>query len=131
MNIKDMLEFIAKHVTDVKEWEMTCIESYRRLRGFKKAIEGAIKEIESDVIWEVEQNKQEYLDFSVSTRTTYNYKDSTLFLDKQSELKEIEKTLKVATDMNSKWDTYCDSEWNVIEPVGLKYTQVLTYKPRG
>ena len=61
-------------------------------------------------------------------RTTYNYKDNDEWNAKNQELKEIEKKLKIATDLMMKWDTYVDSDWVIIEPVTTTNTEVLTYK---
>jgi hypothetical protein len=32
--------------------------------------------------------------------------------------------------MKEKWDTYIDADGVIIEPVEVKYTEVLTYKPK-
>ena len=126
-----VLEFINSKTEAVKEWEETSISVYRTLRGLKNVLESAIKEIESDVVDQVQAYPKEYLDFRVSTRTTYQYNTSPLYIEKSKELKDIETLLKQATENKSKGLGYVtDAEGMIIDPVEVKYTQVLTYSPK-
>ena len=127
----NVLEFINSKTEAVKEWEESCISVYRTLRGLKNVLESAIKEIESDVVDTVQAYPKEYLDFRVSTRTTYQYNTSPLYIEKSKELKDIETLLKQATENKMKgiWHT-TDAEGMIIDPVEVKYTQVLTYSPK-
>lgn len=127
VELKDVIDFLDSELISVVKWEKTAIEVYRKIRGLEKHIAQIKKEIEPNVTDEVEENPMDYPDLRISTRTTYNFKESPLYVEKYDELKEIEKTLKVATDMKNKWDTYCNENWEVIEPVSIKYAQVLTY----
>jgi len=128
LEIKDILKYIDSQVELYQEGNKTAVASYKVLRGFKTHIENAIKSIEEDVRAEIEDNPREYLEFKIFTRRTYDFKSSPLFLEKQSELKNIEWILKSATDMESKWDVYIDWEtWEEIKWVPIKFTSVLTY----
>ena len=126
-----VLEFINSKTEAVKEWEESCIAVYRTLRWLKNVLESAIKEIESDVVDTVQAYPKEYLDFRVSTRTTYQYNTSPLYIEKSKELKDIETLLKQATENKMKGIGHTtDAEGMIIDPVEVKYTQVLTYSPK-
>ena len=127
----DVIDFIERKTQEVKDGDVSCISVYRTLRGLKNVLESAIKEIESDVVSEVQDSPWEYLDFRVSTRTTYQYNTSPLYAQKQQELKDIEILLKQATENKMKgiWHT-TDADGMIIDPVEVKYTQVLTYSPK-
>lgn len=125
--LKDVIDFLDSELISVVEWEKTATEVYRKIRGLEKHLSKIKKEIEPNVTDEVEQNPMDYPDLRISTRTTYNFKESPLYVEKYNELKEVESVLKNATDMKNVWGTYCDEDWEVIEPVSVKFSQVLTY----
>ena len=80
---------------------------------------------------QVQAYPKEYLDFRVSTRTTYQYNTSPLYIEKSKELKDIETLLKQATENKMKGIGHTtDAEGMIIDPVEVKYTQVLTYSPK-
>lgn len=131
LETRHVLEFINSKTEAFKEWEESCIAVYRTLRGLRNVLESAIKEIESDVVDTVQASPREYLDFRVSTRMTYQYNTSPLYAQKQQELKDIETLLKQATENKNKGLGYItDAEGMIIDPVEVKYTQVLTYSPK-
>ena len=119
---------LDKYVNQVLDGEMNWINLYIYLKEMERKIKDAQKKINEVVKKEVTDNPNEYRDFTVTWRTTYNYKDNDEWNAKNNELKEIEKKLKIATDMMMKWDTYVDSDWVIIEPVTTTNTEVLTYK---
>lgn len=131
VDIYKVLDFINSKTEAVKEWEESCIAVYRTLRGLRNVLESAIKEIESDVVDQVQAYPKEYLDFRLSTRTTYQYNTSPLYIEKSKELKDIETLLKQATENKMKGIGYTtDADGMIIDPVEVKYTQVLTYSPK-
>ncbi len=128
--IKEVIQFLQSQSEAVENGEMSPIEAYRRLRGLKEIIDTCIWEIESDVKAEITRNPKDYFDFSLSTRRTLQFKQCEAYNQKQEELKAIEEKIKRATEMKEKWDTYIDADGVIIEPVEVKYTEVLTYKPK-
>lgn len=130
VSTQEVIQFLQSQSEAVENGEMSPIEAYRRLRGLKEIIDTCIWDIESDVKAEITRNPKDYFDFSLSTRRTLQYKQCEVYNQKQEELKAIEEKIKIATEMHAKWDTYVDSDGVIIEPVEVKYTEVLTYKPK-
>ena len=127
---QEVIQFLQSQSEAVENGDMSSIEAYRRLRGLKEIIDTCIWEIESDVKAEITRNPKDYFDFSLSTRRTLQFKQCEAYNQKQEELKAIEEKIKRATEMHEKWDTYIDADGVIIEPVEVKYTEVLTYKQK-
>ena len=107
-------------------WE---IKLYKQLKEIEKLLKISFEKLTPLVIREVENNKWEYKEFSISQRKTLNYKENYLYLSKNNELKEIEKQIKIATEMHEKGSSYVDKDWVIIDPVSVSYSEVLTYRP--
>lgn len=126
-DIEKLEDWINGFYTDFEDWAITAVQAYRHLRWLKKLIEQNLKAIEPEVRDLVESDPTEFNDFKVTTRTSYQYKQSPMYIEKYDAMKEIEKKLKTATDMHMSWDSFVDENWEIIEPVEMKYTSILTY----
>lgn len=115
-------------VNQVKEWEINRTFAYKKFKEFEKELKEAYEQIQTNIKDEITANPLEYKQFSLTTRKTLNYKENEEYSKKQEELKEIEKKIKIATEMNEKGDSYVDSDWVIIEPVSVSFSEVLTYR---
>jgi hypothetical protein len=121
MPIEEPYNLIKK----VEEGNLKASNAYVTLRALKSEIEYAIKQIESQIIDELT-----YLDSKealvvngykithVAGRTSYDYKESSMWKEADTEKKRIERLIKVATkDGVSIVDQHTGE---VIEPVQIK-----------
>jgi hypothetical protein len=121
----------------IENWEISPIVAYKYFRSFEATIKNALSLIENKTRDMVEQSPLEHKDFRISTRKTYDFNSSWFYNHKLEELqinenkeklKEVEKLIKSASDM---WKTLYDEEWVAIEPVEVKFNQILSYTPKN
>ncbi len=124
------VQSLEEVVEGVLSGEISPVQAYSVMKDFKKSMDDSLKFIETQVISQIEADPNEYPEFRISTRKTLQYKDNPLYAEKQKELKEIESQIKIATEMHEKGDSYVDSDGVIIDPVEIKFTQVLTYTPK-
>lgn len=60
----------------------------------------------------------------VSNRTTYNFEEDPYWYELNNKLKAREELLKQATDSSLKWNIVMDSMGEVINPVGIKTSEI-------
>ena len=121
MSIEEPYNLIKK----VEEGQLKASNAYVTLRALKSEIEYAIKQIESQIIDELT-----YLDSKealvvngykithVAGRSSYDYKESSMWKEADTEKKRIERLIKVATkDGVSIVDQHTGE---IIEPVKIK-----------
>ena len=124
------IEWLQKILSQIEEGELQATNAYSKMKDFEKQMKVIMKKIEQYTVDEIEKDPSEYPDFRISTRETFQYKENEEYLKKYNELKELEKQIKTASEMNKKGSSYIDKDWVVIEPVSSKYCQILTYKPK-
>lgn len=121
----------------IENWDISPIVAYKYFRSFEATIKNALALIENRTRDMVEQSPLEHKDFRISTRKTYDFKSSWFYTQKyeeleieqrQNELKEVEKLIKIASD---NWKSFYDENWVMIEPVEIKYNQILSYTPKN
>lgn len=128
IDFSDIANFINDEISwCIEDWENP-IKLYKNLKRFEKFLKKKQLEIEENVVDLVEENPWEYPQFSITTRQTFQYKENAEYLEKYDELKEFEKKVKTATEMNKKWDNFIDSDWVIIDPVEIKFKRVLTFR---
>ena len=119
----------------IEDWEISAIQAYKHFKQFDWTIKNALKLIESQTRDMVEDSPLEYKEFRISARKTYDFKSSPYYMGKVAELKieenkealkEAEKLIKTATDMDK---TLFDESWEAIEKVEVSMKQILTYTP--
>ncbi len=121
MSIEEPYNLIKK----VEEGNLKASNAYVTLRALKSEIEYAIKQIESQIIDELTylDNKEAlvvsgYKITHVAGRSSYDYKESLMWKEADTEKKRIERLIKVATkDGVSIVDQHTGE---VIEPVQIK-----------
>lgn len=120
----------------IEDWEISPIVAYRQFRYYQGIIDNALKLIENRTRDMVEENPLLHKDFRISTRKTYDFKSSEFYNQKleeiwlekaKEEIKEVEKLLITATDL---WKVIYDENWVAIEPVEVKFNQILSYTPK-
>lgn len=100
-------------------------EAFVQLRAVKSEIEDSIKEVEPLVIDELTllHDKEDLISLGfkithMKGRTSFNYKESSMWNNTDNERKRIEKLIKVATQQNAE---IIDKETGeIIEPVSIK-----------
>lgn len=120
----------------IEDWEISPIVAYKNFRYYQGIIDNALKLIENRTRDMVEENPLLHKDFRISTRKTYDFKSSDFYNQKleeiwlekaKEEIKEVEKLLITATDLGK---VIYDDNWVAIEPVEVKYNQILSYTPK-
>lgn len=120
----------------IEDWEISPIVAYKSFKRMAWIIDNALKLIESQTRNMVEDSPNEYKEFRISARKTYDLKASDYYNQKLEELKieenkqklkEVEKLIKTATDMDK---TLYDDNWEAIEKVEVSFKQILTYTPK-
>jgi hypothetical protein len=130
------LEQVQDICNKVQEGEISPIQGYKEAReildeadNLAKTIKDYMRtEIESGVCDEVESNPEEYPQFTVSYRAKYKFDANPLYKEKKKELKDLEGTLKKATEIFEKGETMYNSEGEQIEPVEVTNTKILTFR---
>jgi len=117
-------------VDEFNEWDISWILAYKRLKELEKQLKEAFNLVEDNVFNLVQDCPAEYPEFSIMTRTTYNFKENEKYVEIQESLKSLEKDLKTATDMNKLNRTYIDENGEAISPIDFKQTSYITYKPK-
>ncbi len=121
----------------VEDGEISAIVEYRYLKKWESVIKNALKLTEIRARNMVEESPLEHKDFRISVRKTYDFKSSEYYQNKLKELhieenkeklKEVEKLIKSATDMDK--DLF-DENWEMIDKVEIKYNQILSYTPKN
>jgi len=121
---------------DIENGEISPIVAYKYLRSFEWTIKNALKLIENQTRDMVEESPLEYKEFRISIRKTYDIKSNAYYnskyeelqiAEKLDEMKKIEKLVKVATD---NWESIITEDWEIIEPVEVKNSQILSYTPK-
>lgn len=129
LKINDLFELI-------EDGEISPIVAYKYFRSFEATIKNALSLIENRTRDMVEENPLLHKDFRISTRKTYDFKSSEFYNQKleeiwlekaKEEIKEVEKLLITATDL---WKVIYDENWVAIEPVEVKFNQILSYTPK-
>lgn len=121
----------------IEDWEISPIVAYKNFKYYQWIIDNALKLIENRTRDMIEQSPNEHKDFRISVRKTYDFKSSAFYnhlmeelkIDENKEkLKEAEKLIKSASDMSK---TLYDENWIAIEPVDIKFNQILSYTPKS
>lgn len=134
--IRQKVESINDLFIDIEEWEISPIVAFKEFKYYEWIIKNALKLIENQTTDMIEQSPNEYKEFRISNRKTYDFKSSPYYLWKLDELKieenkeklkDVEKLIKSATDMDK---TLYDENWEAIEKVEVKFKTILTYTPK-
>ena len=134
--IEEGINKINDTFVEIEEGTISPIVAYKAFKKFQGIIDNALKLIENDTRNMVEDSPLEYSEFRISARRTYDMKWSDYYNQKVKELKieennkalkEVEKLIKTATDMDK---TIFDENWEAIEKVEVKFKQILTYTPK-
>ena len=125
-----LITWLQEIVKAVKDWEISPIIAYKKFKDFDKMLKDSYEAIQSEVKDELYKYPWEYKEFTLTTRKTLNYKENQEYMKKQTELKDLEKIIKIATDMNEKGASYVDEDWVVIDPVSYNLSEVLIYKAK-
>jgi len=125
-------QIIDKNILKIINWEERPTKIYKKLKWLEKYVKKWIKELEEPTREEVERDPLEFPEFSISTRKTFDFKQNSDYLKEYNKIKELENKLKIASEMNLKWESYVDADWVIVEPVEVKFNTILTYKqPRN
>jgi hypothetical protein len=130
MNELQLITWLNQIVNQVKNGEINRTFAYSKFKQFEKWLKEAYEQIQDNVKNEIIKDPLEYKQFTLTTRKTLNYKENTEYVKKQAELKDLERVIKIATDMNEKGASYIDEDWVIIEPVTVSYSEVLTFKSK-
>ena len=121
MPIEEPYNLIQK----VQNGHLKASNAYVTLRALKSEIEHAIKQIEGQIVDELTYlNDKEDLIVSgfklshVAGRTSYDYKQNSMWKDADTEKKRIERLIKVAT--NDGVSIVDEATGEIIEPVQMK-----------
>ena len=134
ITMESNIEKIEKIVFEVEGWEKTAIEWYREVKRIMNEIDSELKYIktylsshlDNTVAADVEEYPEEYKDFSITYRKTYDFESNASYKEKKAGLKELEGLLKTAVDMDMKGKTLCWDDGMTIEPVPVKSSRVIT-----
>lgn len=139
-NILQEIELQVSKINDtfekIEDWEISAIVAYKSFKRMEWIIGNALKLIENQTRNMVEDSPLEHKDFRISTRKTYDFKSSDYYNQKLEELhieenkqklKEVEKLIKTATDMDK---TLFDDNGEAIEKVEVSFKQILAYTPK-
>jgi len=125
--IKNILD---KNMEKQENWEILTPKLYWSLKSLEKYLKKLLKELEQPTKDVVEADPSEFPEFSISVRKTFDFKENKDYFEEYQKLKELESKLKTASEMNLKWETYVDADWVIVEPVPVKFNEILTYKPK-
>lgn len=134
--IENWIEKINNTFELIETGEISPIVAYKKFKKWQWIIDNALKIIENQTRNMVEESPNEYKEFRISARKTYDFNSSDYYKQKLEELhieenkeklKEVEKLIKTATDMDK---ILYDENWEAIEKVEVKFKQILTYTPK-
>lgn len=136
LQIEESLLKINDTFIKIEDWEISPIVAYKSFKKMNWIIDNALKLIERQTRNMIEDSPLENKEFRISVRKTYDFKSSDYYNSKvkelnieenKKELKEVEKLIKTATDMDK---TLFDDNWEAIEKVDVKFNQILSYTPK-